>query len=899
MRILASLAIFAALSAAQTKVTSVEGITEYRLDNGLQVLLFPDNSKPTVTVNMTFLVGSRHEGYGETGMAHLLEHMLFKGTIRHPDVKADLVSHGGNFNGSTSQDRTNYYETVSATDENLKWALDLEADRMVNSRVSRQDLDSEMTVVRSEFEIGENSPGRILEERVMSTAFLWHGYGRSPIGSRSDIEHVPIEKLQAFYHNYYQPDNAVLVVAGKFDPAKTLGWINETLGKIPRPTRKLSSTYTEEPTQDGERQVVLRRTGDNQIVIAAYHIPAVSHPDSAALEVLTDMLTAPPSGRLYKALVESKKATSAGGDEQQLHDPSVVLFQAVMRKDQSFDDAEKTMLGVVEGLAKEPPSKEEVDRARTRLLKNIDLAMNNSSSIGLVLSETASAGDWRLWFLDRDRIEKVTPEDITRVAKQYLKPDNRTIGRFQPVDAPDRAEIPAGPDLTAALKDYKGKASVEEGEVFDPSPANIEARVIRTTLPNGLKLVMLPKKSRGGTVTATLETHFGDEKSLIGKSTAAGLAGAMLMRGTTKHTRQQLTDELDKLKARVNVGGSAEGANASVSALRDTFTAALRLAAEVLKEPSFPETEFEQIRQSNLARVEAGRSDPQRIVSEQASRHMAPYPVGDPRHVNTIDETIEGLKKVTLDEAKKFYHDFYGASNAEMAVVGDFDPAEVKKLAGELFDGWKSPGPYTRISRTWQKLEAVNQTTETPDKANAILYAATTLAMDQNDPDFLALTLADQMLGGDPSSRLWARIREKEGLSYQVQSSFSAGLPDKFGRFLALAVCNPAKIVELEKALKEELTKAVREGFTEQEVEAAKKTLLDEQLQARSQDGGLAGSLATQARWGYTMARTEAREKQVASLTAAQVNAVAKKWIDPASFSIFKAGDFKKAGVTP
>src|SRR5271168_3402429 len=237
MRILAA-TLLTALAFGQTKVTSVEGITEYKLDNGLNVLLFPDNSKPTVTVNITYLVGSRFEGYGESGMAHLLEHMLYKGTDKRKEVMPELRAHGASFNGSTYYDRTNYFETMPYTEENLRFALELEADRMLHSRVSRADLDSEMTVVRNEFEIGENEPTRILEERVLSTAFLWHGYGRSTIGARSDIEHVPIPRLQAFYHLYYQPDNATLVVAGKFDEAKTLAWIKEIFGAIPKPTRQ-------------------------------------------------------------------------------------------------------------------------------------------------------------------------------------------------------------------------------------------------------------------------------------------------------------------------------------------------------------------------------------------------------------------------------------------------------------------------------------------------------------------------------------------------------------------------------------------------------------------------------------------------------------------------------------
>src|SRR5215831_529406 len=619
----ALLSLFAAqILPAQTKVTSVEGITEYRLNNGLTILLFPDNSKPTVTVNVTYLVGSRHEGYGEAGMAHLLEHMLFKGTTKRAEVVPEIRNHASTFNGSTSWDRTNYYETMQATDENLRWALDMEADRMVNSRVSRQDLDSEMTVVRNEFENGENSPANVLRQRVMATAYLWHGYGRSTIGARSDIERVPIEKLQAFYRNYYQPDNAILVLTGKYDPAKALGWVQETFGAVPKPGRKLIPTYTEEPVQDGEREVTLRRIGDTQALVAAYHIPAAGHPDFAAIEVLAAVLGDNPSGRLYKALVDSKKAVAAGANAYELHDPGMLVVAANLRKEQSLDDAQKTMLQVIAEVVKEQPSKEEVDRQRTRLLKNIELTLNDSSRVGLILSEAAAWGDWRLLFSERDDLQKVTPEDVARVAKQYLKPSNGTLGRFIPTEAPDRSEVPPTPDLVSKLKDYKGNGPIQEGEVFDPTPANIEARLVRTTLSNGLKVVLLPKKTRGGTVLAQISLHFGDEKSLNGKSAVARLAGALLMRGTQKHTRQQLQDELDKIKVRLNVNGALTGASANIDTVQAGLLPGLRLAAEVLREPSFPETELEQIRQTMLAGLENSRSEPTAIASLALNRHL-------------------------------------------------------------------------------------------------------------------------------------------------------------------------------------------------------------------------------------------------------------------------------------
>src|SRR5947209_19217172 len=221
------------------KVTSVEGITEYALPNGLHVLLFPDASKPNVTVNITYMVGSRHEGAGETGMGNLLEHLLFKETQTRKDIKQELTDHGAEMNGTTSWDRTNYFETLTATDENLKFAIDLEADRMMNTKMEKPILDAEMTVVRNEFEMGENSPDRTLMQRALETAFAWHSYGKMSIGNRSDIEHVPIQNLAAFYHKYYQPDDALLTIAGKFDEGKALAWIAADFGAIPKPSRAI------------------------------------------------------------------------------------------------------------------------------------------------------------------------------------------------------------------------------------------------------------------------------------------------------------------------------------------------------------------------------------------------------------------------------------------------------------------------------------------------------------------------------------------------------------------------------------------------------------------------------------------------------------------------------------
>eukprot|EP01089_Gocevia_fonbrunei_P015448 TRINITY_DN4521_c0_g1_i1.p1 TRINITY_DN4521_c0_g1~~TRINITY_DN4521_c0_g1_i1.p1 ORF type:complete len:303 (+),score=73.06 TRINITY_DN4521_c0_g1_i1:1125-2033(+) len=295
------------------------------------------------------------------GMAHLLEHMVFKGTPNHPDIPKELSSHGARPNGTTWFDRTNYFETFNATDENLDWALDLEADRMVNSYIAKKDLESEFSVVRNEFESGENDPSRVLMQNVINAGFIWHNYGNSTIGNRSDIERVPIENLQAFYKKFYRPDNAVLMVTGKFDEAKTLDLIEKKFGKIEKPTTPLRDSYTEEPAQDGEKTVHLNRVGDLQIVSTMYHTPAGSHEDYAAISIIEDVLADEPSGRLYKALIETNKASSIWSFSPFTKEPGFLYINVDVPSDKNADEVEKVLKETLDAVKTTPITQEELD----------------------------------------------------------------------------------------------------------------------------------------------------------------------------------------------------------------------------------------------------------------------------------------------------------------------------------------------------------------------------------------------------------------------------------------------------------------------------------------------------------------------------------------------------------
>ena len=891
----------AALPAGVTRVASVEGITEYQLKNGLRVLLFPDQSKPTMTVNITYLVGSRHEGYGESGMAHLLEHMVFKGSTKHPNVPQELTEHGARPNGTTWYDRTNYFETFAATDENLKWALDLESDRMVNSFIAKKDLDSEFSVVRNEFESGENSPQRVLMERVLNVAYLWHNYGKSTIGSKEDIERVPIDNLKAFYQKFYQPDNAVLLVAGKVDEAKTLTLVNNYFGAIPKPTRVLQATYTTEPVQDGERMVTLRRTGDVQGIGVAYHTPSGAHPDYAAMDVLLDVLTNEPSGRIYKALIESKKASSQWGFTPTLHDAGFAYLYAEVRQGRSLDSARTVMLTTLDNASKQAPTAEEVERAKTKLLKEVELLFQKSDQVGLAMSEYMATGDWRLVYLYRDRLRQVTPADVQRVAAAYLKPSNRTVGLFLPDAKPDRATVPAAPDAALQVRGYKGEAAIAAGEAFDASPANIDARTKRSQ-EGGVKLALLPKQTRGNSVSLQMKLRYGDEASLTNKPGLADLTAAMLERGTKTRSYSQIRDAFDKAKAQVRIYGDGQTANVAVQASKDNLPAVLAVVLDCLRNPTFPADEFEKLKQERLAGLESQKQDPQGLAFNLAQRLTEPYPKGHPFETLTYDDQISTIKALKVDDVRNFYKTFYGAQAATLAVVGAFDEAALRKSVKSQLGTWKASKAYARIPlrRFPNTATAKAQSIQTNDKANAMFVSGLKMPLRDNSPDYPAVYMANYILGGGfLNSRLATRIRQKEGVSYGVGSYISADDNDEVGDFMSYAIYNPENSAKLEKAYREEMERLGKDGVTAEELKAAKSAALQNFQVTRSQDEALAR------KWSQYLTKAEGRtftydaelEQRINALTAEQVSAAAKKYLDYNQLTIVKAGDFEKAAA--
>jgi zinc protease len=887
------------LQAQLKKTASVEGITEYQMNNGLKVLLFPDNSAQTITVNITYLVGSRHEGYGEKGMAHLLEHMVFKGTPSHPDIPKELSLHGARPNGTTWYDRTNYYETFNATDENLDWALDLEADRMVNSYIAKKDLESEFTVVRNEFESGENNPGSVLMKNVISAAYLWHNYGQSTIGNRSDIERVPIENLKAFYKKFYRPDNAVLMVTGKFELEKTLKLIQDKFNKIEKPSTPLRDSHTEEPPQDGEKWVNLSRVGDLQVVSSMYHTPAGSHEDYAALSIAEDVLTNAPSGRLYKALVESKKASSLWAFSPFTKEPSFLYINVDVPSEKSLDEAQVTLRKVLDNFRTQPVTKEELDRSKATLLKQYDQISRNSAYLGTYMSEFIGAGDFRLAFIHRDRVEAMTIDKVNEAIKKYLIPTNRTVGQFIPTKSPERIEVKHTEGVAELVQSYKGKKGFDAGEAFDVSYDNIQNKLKNGQLNNGIKYGIITKNNRGKTINVNFALRNGNEKTLMNQGMAASYTARMLNKGTKTKTRQQIKDELSKLKSSISFRGSNGKIFTNINTTEENLMATLNLMVDMLKNPAFDANELDKMKTVQLASIEQQKSEPQFLAQQRIGAINERFTKGHPLYSMNVDEQIEAINKVSVDALKKYYKNFYGISNnASLVAIGNIDSNQLTAFFEKEFANFKSKNNFTALSNPAKINKAVNENINTPDKKNAFTLGLLNAELSNYDEDYAAVQIAATIFGGGfLNSRIAERLRQKDGVSYGAGAgaNVDGSKDDKNSAIFVYAIYAPENNDKVQLGFKEETARFIKDGITEDELKNAVKGWVQGQNVSRAKDNELSNVINNNIFYVRDMNFHKNIEEKVTSLTVDDVNKVIKKYFKPFDeWTVVNAGEFKK-----
>jgi len=609
--------------------------------------------------------------------------------------------------------------------------------------------------------------------------------------------------------------------------------------------------------------------------------------------VLGEVLGHTPNGRLHQALVETGLATQVFDIGFALDEPGYFMTFAEAPVGADVDALEAEMIAQIEHIAAHPISEDEANEARQRLLNAFEISMRDPNRIGIALSEAIAQGDWRLYLLQRDRLEQVRVDDVRRVAQTYFKPDNRSVGRFVPTEHAERVSISEAPSAEELLEGYSGREAIVAGEAFDPSPANIDARTQTFTLGNGAQLAVLAKATRGHSVQVRMHLRLGDETSLHGRDTAAALLGDMLLRGAGGRNRSAISRQLDALKSSLNVRGDATGVQVSATTDRDNVAALLALIADVLQTPTLPENEFTQLKSQAMTALRSQMSEPDAIASRAMSRHFNRWRKGHPYYVGSFAEDLAALEAVTLEELRDFHRTFYGAGHASIAVIGDVDADDIRTQMEHRFGQWTAQQPFTRIAVPYLATPAVREMIEVADKPNAFFIARQSLPVGQEHVDYPALVLGNYILGGGSlKSRLADRIRQRDGLSYGVGSQFSASALDENGHFVAYAIAAPENLAKVEIAFKEEVARIIADGIDQDEFAQALDGLLKARQTSRANDGELIGTLAENLYLGRTMKDHATFEDDLRALTPEHIREILAKYLNMDAISLFMAGNF-------
>ena len=688
----------------------------------------------------------------------------------------------------------------------------------------------------------------------------------------------------------------MLIVAGKFDEKKALEHIAKYFGSLKKPTRDLPTDLYRRAAAGWRTHRCVAAESARSARSARFTIfRPVPSQDFPACEILEDTLTSEPSGRVYKALVESKKATSVQGIGLCWHDPGAIEITAKVTGDPAkIETARDTLVATIENLHEKPITEQEVERSKQRFKKNIEDELANTNSLAIALSEWAACGDWRLFFIHRDRLEKATAADVNKAASTYLIRSNRTVGIYYPTEKPQRASIPETPDVDKLVKDYKGGAAESAGEAFDPTPENLRKRIEEGTIGD-IKTALLVKKTRGDLVHMQLILRFGNEESLKGLTTASSLLGPMLMKGTKNRTRQQITDELDKLSSQLSIGGGPGTLSIGLQTKEANLLPTLKILQEILREPAFPEKEFEVLKRKQVEQVLSQKSEPQGLAVVAIRRKLSSYPKDDVRYVPTMEEMIEAAESVKLDDVKSLYTHQVGAQVGELAIVGSFNPKKTLPAIRDMLKDWKSEVKYARIEKKVSTPKAELEKILTPDKANAVYVAATVGPLNDKDPGHPGRLIGNYLLGGAPlASRLSNRVRGEKGLSYGIGSHYEADALDKDSMFLMFAITNPLNIDKVDGLIKEEVEKFLKNGASLEELEAGKKAYVDSRKAARGEDAALVHEMSAHLHEGRTFEYEGELDKKLMDVTLEDVSKGMKALVDPSKIVTVEAGDFNK-----
>lgn len=877
-------------------------VREVKLSNGLQVLLKESHAAPVATFVVYYKVGSRNETTGHTGSSHLLEHLLFKGSEGYPgreSIWGGLSRIGASFNATTYYDRTNYYATVPV--EQLPFVISLEADRMRRATFTDADRQSEMTVVRNELERGENDPGRVLHHLVWAQSIIAHPYHHPVIGWRSDVENVPTSQLRSYYDTWYHPDNAVVAVVGAFDSQVVLDQIVRDFGVHPG-GNEFPPMYTTEEPQRGERRVTVKKPGELAIVELGWKLPPAKHDDVVPLKVLQlvlagtleinefgDPLPAGISNRLYQALVETQLSTGASMDYTLMVDPVVATIRAWVRPGVEHQQVEDAIRAEIRKLQETPVGADELQRAKDRARAAFGLSQDGTFGQAMALGYFGLIDDWRFVRGFSDRVEQVTAEDVQRVAREWFPDDGVTVGWF----VPQRAENAPQSSLDrgfATLIDQDDFAMAQQVEARALAGGASVTQPKVKTFPNGLRVVVQenPATSTFAISGAVLAGSVHETPSELALSS---LTADMLERGTTKQDKLAIARKLESVGASLGFGGGFEWVSIGGQALSEHLPMVLDVLSEQLLTPAFDPAELEKLKAHRVAGLRQAE-DSTRTRGYRALMQGL-YPPGHPLHYDDLDTSVKAVERATVDTVRGWWQRFYGPDRTVLTVVGNVDAEEVFRQVESKLGAWQPvKGPPVSAPLVPLRQEAGRVDVFIPSKSNIDLFLGQQGDVRRTDPDWYAVMMANRILGGGVSGRLFKRVRNDEGLTYGIGSSLSTGMVA--GPWTVSLTVNPQSVDKALAVTREVLDNWHANGVTKDELDDAKTSLSGLYQVGLGTNGGLASVLTQYEVLGLGAAFVNEHTARLQAVTLDEVNAAVKKHFAPDRMLTVAAGTLVK-----
>ena len=889
-------------------VKTVGSIDEYRLEsNGLQVLLLPEHSSPTLTFMVTYRVGSKNEVTGSTGATHILEHMMFKGTTQRDRSKGNNVDQllertGARYNATTWLDRTNYYENLGS--EHLASAIDMEADRMRNLLLRDEDRRPEMTVVRNEFERGENSPVQALYKEIYQAAFVAHPYHHSTIGHRSDIEKVSIERLREFYDTFYWPDNATVSIIGDFDPAQALALVKKSFGVYPRAPKPIPVVYTEEPVQTGARRVQVKRAGQLGVVALAHKITAATHPDYAAVSLLSAILTDGKNSRLYRALTDKNLSTGIDADAGFNSDPTLHLIFAPLAPGATHEEVERILLQEIEKLKKDGVSEAELKAAIAKTLADAAFKRDGSFAVAGNLNECIAVGDWSLFYTLDQAMAKVTVADIKRVANAYLNEDQSTTGWFVPTASGGAGAAPsaAGKGSRANGPNYYRSPDIEPLAQSATAPGGAGATgeagskiapQVRRLKVAGIDLIALPS---GVKDVVTMRASLPAGKALAGSGNAAipTLTGMMLDQGTLKQDKFAIAEKLEAVGASISFSVGTDLLDISAKSLKKDAPLVISLIAEQLRLPAFTAEEFAKAKKQYAGSLKRRLENTDFRAADAFSR--AVYPSGHPNRNPDPQALLAAIETAKLEDVIAFHSSVYGPAQMTLVMVGDLDLPTLEAELGKSFSGWQGGGQLLRAEAPAFPATPLVQEVMIADKTSVSVLLGQSSGLRYNNPDYQAFRLATAIFGSGFTGRLMANVRDKEGLTYDVGARLGNDMVNA-GDWKINASFAPALLDKGMASIQRQLTLWYESGTTADEIAARKSSLIGSFKVDLATSDGMAGALLNAVNRGYDLNWLDDFPVKIKALTDEQVNAAIKKYLKPGAMVLVKAGTLPASAV--